>query len=254
LFGGAEWVAVTAGVTLAEYARGGFFELVTVAALVLPLLLGWHALLRAPNAKSTKSFRALASLLVALLCVIMVSAVSRMMLYTNEYGLTQLRFFTTAFMAWLALMLLWFVATVLVRDARREFLPGALISALIVTFALHIANPDALIVRVNANRVRAERVFDTEYALSLSDDAVPAIIESLTNAHALTTYERGSLARELVGRDAAYRATDWRAWSLARAQARSAIAANGKDLWKLATTHVNETERVNAAEGVTVGQ
>jgi len=254
LFGGAEWVATTSGVTLAEYARGGFFELVTVAALVLPLLLGWHALLRAPNAKSTKTFRVLASLLVMLLCVIMVSAVSRMMLYTDEYGLTQLRFYTTAFMAWLGLALLWFAATVLVRDARREFLPGALISLLVVTFALHIANPDALIVRVNANRVRAERVFDTEYALSLSDDAVPALIESLTNASALTSYERGSIARELVGRDAAYAATDWRAWSVSRAQARRAIAAKGEGLWKLATMHVNETERMDAMEGVTVGE
>lgn len=252
LFGGAEWVAATAGVTLAEYARGGFFELVTVAALVLPLLLGWHALLRTPNANSTKTFRVLAGLLVALLFVIMISAVSRMMLYTDEYGLTQLRFYTTAFMAWLGLTLLWFAATVLVRDARRAFLPGAIASALIVTFALHVANPDNLIVRVNANRTRAERVFDTDYALSLSDDAVPALVESLTNASALTTHERGSIALELVGRDGEYAATDWRAWSMSRAQARSAIAAHGEDLWKLATTHISETESVNVTEGVTV--
>lgn len=252
LFGGAEWVAATAGVTLAEYARGGFFELVTVAALVLPLLLGWHALLRTPNANSTKTFRALAGLLVALLFVIMISAVSRMMLYTDEYGLTQLRFYTTAFMAWLGLTLLWFAATVLVRDARRAFLPGAIASALIVTFALHVANPDNLIVRVNANRTGSERVFDTDYALSLSDDAVPALVESLTNASALTTHERGSIALELVGRDGAYAATDWRAWSVSRAQARSAIAANGEHLWKLATTYVTEAESVNMMEGVTV--
>ncbi len=39
LFGGASLVALSPGLTYAEYARRGFFELVTVAALVLPLLL-----------------------------------------------------------------------------------------------------------------------------------------------------------------------------------------------------------------------
>jgi hypothetical protein len=39
LFGGARTVAETTGLTIAEYARRGFFELVTAAALVLPLLL-----------------------------------------------------------------------------------------------------------------------------------------------------------------------------------------------------------------------
>ena len=43
LFGGADVVLATTGLTLAEYARRGFFELVTVAALVLPLILGTRA-------------------------------------------------------------------------------------------------------------------------------------------------------------------------------------------------------------------
>ena len=37
LFGGAALVHVTAGLTYAQYARRGFFELVTVAALLLAL-------------------------------------------------------------------------------------------------------------------------------------------------------------------------------------------------------------------------
>ena len=40
LFGGHALVQATTGLTYAEYARRGFFELVAVAALVLPLLLG----------------------------------------------------------------------------------------------------------------------------------------------------------------------------------------------------------------------
>lgn len=49
LFGGAEAVSRAAGLTLAEYARRGFFELVTVTALALPLLLALHALIGRPT-------------------------------------------------------------------------------------------------------------------------------------------------------------------------------------------------------------
>src|SRR5262249_52632232 len=45
-FGGSALVQETTGLTYAQYARRGFFELVTVAALVLPLLLFAHWLLR----------------------------------------------------------------------------------------------------------------------------------------------------------------------------------------------------------------
>ena len=45
LFGGAEIVLATTGLTVAEYARRGFFELVAVAALVLPLILVTRAVI-----------------------------------------------------------------------------------------------------------------------------------------------------------------------------------------------------------------
>ena len=44
-FGGSALVQATTGLTYAEYARGGFFELVAVAALLLPLLLLLHWLI-----------------------------------------------------------------------------------------------------------------------------------------------------------------------------------------------------------------
>ena len=127
LFGGAARLQATAGLTYAEYARSGFFQLVTVAALALPLLLAAHWLLRKENPTHEQVFRTLAGLFVLLLFVILASAVKRMMLYQSEYGLTELRVYTTAFMAWLAVVLVWFVATVL-RGHRKRFAVGALMA------------------------------------------------------------------------------------------------------------------------------
>src|SRR4029450_7185907 len=100
-FGGAARIQAVAGLTYAEYARRGFFELVGVAALVLPLLLAAHWLLRKEKARDEIVFRVLAGAQIALLFVMMVSAFQRMRLYQREYGLTELRVYTTVFMGWL---------------------------------------------------------------------------------------------------------------------------------------------------------
>src|SRR2546423_1508317 len=69
LFGSAAWVAATGGLTYAEYARRGFFELSWATALALPLLLALHWLLRADDRLALRVFRALALVQLALLFV-----------------------------------------------------------------------------------------------------------------------------------------------------------------------------------------
>jgi hypothetical protein len=64
-FGGAAHVLETTGLTYSEYARRGFFELVWVAVLALPLLLAAHSLLRR-DAVTSRLFRALAGAQIAL--------------------------------------------------------------------------------------------------------------------------------------------------------------------------------------------
>ena len=198
-FGGAHLVQVTAGLTYAQYARGGFFELVAVAALVLPLLLAFHWLFRADGPGGTRLFRALAGLQVGLLFVIMASALQRMRLYQSEYGQTELRLYVTAFMAWLALVFAWFILTVL-RDRRERFAFGALLAAFGMIATLHILNPDAAIVRANAAYARAGHPFDVDYALLLSADAVPGAARHTVRLVPTTVAVRDGAAGNHLGR------------------------------------------------------
>ncbi|HZG53939.1 MAG TPA: DUF4173 domain-containing protein, partial [Pyrinomonadaceae bacterium] len=142
-FGGAARVMSVTELTYAEYARRGFFELTWVAGLMLPLLLAAHALLNKDRRAAERIFRPLAGVQVALLFVIMASAVARMRLYQSEYGLTELRLYTTAFMLWLGLVFVWFAWTVLVRSNRERFACGALVAAFLTVGLLHLLNPDA---------------------------------------------------------------------------------------------------------------
>ncbi|MBI3979501.1 MAG: DUF4173 domain-containing protein [Chloroflexi bacterium] len=213
-FGGASLVETSATLTYAEYARRGFFELAAVAALVLPLLLAIHWLL-GEGAAAERLFRALAGVLVVMLFVIMASAVQRMRLYQAEFGLTELRLYTTAFMGWLALVFLWFVATVL-RGGRRRFAFGALVAGFAVIALLDAVNPDALIVQTNADRAKTGRPFDGSYALTLSADAVPALVEILPG---LPEKERQAVAAGMLRRWPHPGRQDWRAWNWGRTQA-----------------------------------
>jgi len=222
LFGGAELVQVSPSLTYAEYARRGFFELVAVAALLLGimLLLDWLAKLDGPRQATV--YRALAGLLVALLFVVIVSALQRMRLYTAEYGLTELRLYTTAFMLWITAGAVWYLATVL-RDHRERFLFGALMAGLVVAAVLDAIDPDNLIIRTNAARQDAADRFDGSYTLLLSADATPAVIEAFQY---IPSYQQTDVARRLLERWERARAEDWRSWNYGRWRAFQATAAN----------------------------
>jgi hypothetical protein len=161
-------------------------------------------------------FRWLAAGLIALLLVVLASAWQRMWLYTATYGLTEQRFYTTVFMGWLALVCLWFAATVL-RGRREWFAGGAMAAAFVVILGLNVASPDAVIVRFNAGRTGAAQPFDARYVASLSADAAPALLTALSS---LPERERRVVAAHLLRRWRGTAEPDWRSWNWSRWHAR----------------------------------
>jgi len=244
LFGGQAMVFETTGLTLAEYARGGFFELVTVSGLVLPLLLATDGLLRDADGAARRTFRNLAGLLLVLLGVVMTSALERMRLYVAEFGLSEDRLYATAFMGYLAILFSWFAWTVL-RDRRRRFAFGGLVQGLAVLAGLHLLNPDALIARVNVDRARESGRFDAAYlATHLSADAVPVLVERLPS---LPRAQACEVAQRLLERWTATERDDWRSWNWSRHQARRLVSQQEPQLRALACdpTGGNESHRDN---------
>lgn len=220
-FGGASLVEETGGLTFATYARQGFFQLVVASGLVLPVLLGADHFVRSGTTAQVRVFRQLAGLLLVLLVVIMASALQRMKLYVEAYGLTSDRLYATAFMVLLVGVFCWFSWTVL-RGARHRFAFGALMQGFAVLAGLHVLNPDAFIVKTNLDRPMAERPFDAQYAASLGGDAVPVLIAALPR---LGQEERCMAAAGLLSRwydstSGNYRGDpDWRSWNWSRARA-----------------------------------
>jgi hypothetical protein len=228
-FGGANLVETSSTMTYSEYARKGFFELVLVSALVLPLLLGTHWLIRKEEGMALRIFQVLAGFLIALLYVIMVSAFQRMRLYQQEYGLTELRFYTTAFMGWLAILFVWFALTVM-RGSRNRFVAGALVTLMVSITALDFANPDAWIAQHNVARIAQGKKFDASYASSLSADAVPVLLHSLNS---MNPKDREMVSSTLLLHWNVATVHDWRSWNWNRYQARKRVDQHLTELWQM---------------------
>ena len=245
LFGDGSLVEATTGLTYAEYARRGFFELVTVSALTLPLLLVADWALERDGVRDRRLFQGLATALLALLLIIMLSALKRMSLYVSAYGLTEQRLYATAFMLWLAVVFIWFAATVL-RNRRNDFAFGAMVAGCALVAALNVFNADAFIVKVNVERRASGKVFDALYASSLSADAVPTLIEALPS---LSEERRCMAAVRLLERWSPPVRRDWRSWNRSRSRARRLVGERYDELEAMACPLVSHAGGAVTHEG-----
>jgi len=215
LFGADTLVQITPGLTYAEYARRGFFELAFAVVLVVPVLLAADWLLERRIRRDVLLFRGLAGAQIVLVLAIAASALQRLRLYYASYGLTEARFYATVLLIWIGAMLIWLAATVL-RGRRDSFAFGALASGLATAALLFVVNPDAIIARANVARMASADPkvrFDVAYATSLSADAMPVLIDALT---VLPRDVQCQLARHMLrrwppDRDRSIRSWNWSA-------------------------------------------
>lgn len=171
LFGNTATPAMHGG--YAEYARSGFFELVAVSLINL-VVLAVCIWVRADAARSA-AIDGLEIALVVLTGVVLVSAVCRMMLYVQVFGLTYQRLLTFFVMAFIAICL--FAGAIRVLMPRFPFFRTVAVAGLICWIAFGVCGADARIAEHNVNAYLAGQIeeMDTVYLSSLSKGAIPAL-------------------------------------------------------------------------------
>jgi hypothetical protein len=178
LFGGRDTLAAT-GVTYADYARRGFFELLTVAALAGATVAGLEALV----ARRSRVYLVAALGLILFTLVIVASSFLRLRLYQDAYGWTELRFWVLLSIGWVACSLV--ALAVLVARDRSAWVVHALGALGIVTVALaNLVGPQAFVADQNLRRALDPSLvpaggrtgLDEEYLGRLGDDAIPALV------------------------------------------------------------------------------
>jgi hypothetical protein len=177
LYGGRTHVLETAGLTYAEYARAGFFQLLVVAVLALGVVAAAVHLVPHDRRADRVLLLGVLGALCALTVVVIVSAMTRLDTYVDAYGLTRLRVLVDLFLRWLVVVF----ALVMVAGATRRaaWLPRAVVgSAACALLLLTWSNPDARIARVDLTRAERTGSLDAAYLTGLSADALPALAAS----------------------------------------------------------------------------
>lgn len=222
LFGGEAYLAEM-GISYADYARSGFFQLVFVALLNLGVMLA-ALQLTGRDGRRWRTVQLLATLLAALSGVILVSAARRMTLYVLAYGLSFKRALTYWGMVMIALLLA--AACVKVWRERFGFFRFAAAAALAGWLVLNYANVDRVVAVYNVeaylNGTLAQ--IDLHYLTNLSYEALPVLEEKLDGNIVINQAARRdvgpdgtlTLAELLADRraQATWECSRWETWSL----------------------------------------
>lgn len=215
---GRAYIEAKTGLTYAQYARSGFFQLMAAAAISFVVL----CVVRRTVHLATSTGRVLRGLVaaVAVLTVfLVVGSIIRLRLYSDVFGLTHLRLYTVVSAVWLGVVVL-FAGVAACRRSEREWVaPAATVAAAVAVLAMNIVNPDRLVAEENIGRVGTSTArFDGAYLGELSADAIPWV---LANLDRVPEEDRADLLRELCGRRVEERT--WWSWNSSADDAADAL-------------------------------
>jgi hypothetical protein len=167
----------SAGVTYADYARSGFFQLLWVAGITALVIILFSRITGLTERTTRRAFMVLAQIAIVLTLLIVVVAFQRLSLYEDAYGFTMLRLYSHIFAVWIAVVFVLLAADMAGLFRRRRWFVGATsVSAMAVLLTLNLVNPEAMVVALNVNHAQATQKIDAQYFAELSSDATPALL------------------------------------------------------------------------------
>lgn len=212
------------GISYAEYARNGFFQLSFVACInVLIVIIGVMATSR--ESKAGIIVRILSVLMIAFTYVLLISAAYRMKMYVLEFALTKMRLLVSIFMVLIAAVLFY----VLIKEffIKFKFLKFTFITAIIILLFTNFYNPSARIAEYNTKTFigNGHYAIDTSYLVfDLSFDAVPVLIKIVKSEN--YTYKK-RIESELLDiyntHLRYYRKDNWKNYNLSKENAKKEI-------------------------------
>lgn len=164
-------------ITYAEYARKGFFEMCAIAVINLLIVSMTLIFAKTKDGKVYNTVKFLLTFMTVFTLIIISTAISKMVLYISEYGMTVLRITTGSFMVFLAIVFL----SVLLRIFFKEIniAKTAIITAGCILIALGTVNVNAVCAQYNYESYLSKRLdsIDVNALYELGDEGIPYIVE-----------------------------------------------------------------------------
>ena len=175
---GRDYVRRRTGLTYAEYARRGFFQLLAVAVITLVAVVIARRTADGGGGRLSRTTVVLGLIVAAETIGLVWVCVRRLGLYEHEYGLTMLRLYSTTFAWWIGAVVALAAAALVARRAT-WFVPVVLASAALGVATMNAATPERIVVRHQVAHARRTGRLDAGYLVSLSADAAPALAAAI---------------------------------------------------------------------------
>lgn len=237
--------AVTAlGLSYAEYARKGFFELSACIALILPLVLTAY---RASETHKDAKLRLLGGGLIFSAGGLAISAFQRMLLYIEAFGMSIERFYAASGILVAMTVLAWAAWACLRPKPVAWLLTRQTVTVLLVLGFLSLYNVEASVARFNLERgQRTQESVDFNFLGGLSSDVLPVLEEYYPRLGP----EEQKLAAEayvLISRRAG---SNWGAsWNLSRSQSPALSPEFAQDVAEYRASLSLDTALASHSEG-----
>ncbi len=163
--------------TYATYAREGFFQLCIVCGLNAVLLLLFHLLMRRSSKKCDPIKTVYSSVISVFTLILIATAMAKMLLYIDSYGLTQKRVYASWMILMLAVMfILVLLATVI---PKMRLTPALVLTAVLCFGLIVIPNVDGLIASYNVDAYLSGELgdVDVEALADYGSSSVPALVK-----------------------------------------------------------------------------
>lgn len=163
--------------TYAEYARKGFFEMCAIAGINLVLILIVYIISKKKDGKLNIASRLFCVFIGLFTLLIITTAISKMVLYIDAYGMTVLRITTSAFMVFLGVVFIAVMLKLFIRNIRIIY--TGLVTASVILLVLGIGNVNKIAADYNYNAFKNGDLKEIDvYALyELGDEGVPYIVK-----------------------------------------------------------------------------
>ncbi len=160
------------GTSYSSYARQGFFELCVIAVINLGVIIVLQCFMkRGENDSRTAPLKAYTTAISVFTLFLIASAISKMVLYINEMGMTPLRIYTSWFMILLAII---FVLIIISQFVNIKFWKTAFAAFAVMMGILCFGNIDGMIADYNVTAYETGKLETIDFGV-LRDLGTPAL-------------------------------------------------------------------------------
>ncbi len=167
------------GITYAEYARQGFFQLMFVSIINITLILISKKFENNSNKKEFNLIKIMSVIMMALTVVIVISSFLRMNLYESVYGYTVLRLLV--YITLITELILMIPTIIYIFNSKFNIVKSYMVIIIVVYIITNYMNIDYVIAKRNIDRYYENGKIDVDYLMNYNTDNVSLLIDLFNN-------------------------------------------------------------------------